>query len=179
MMTESFHRLTSVVIAASVANAWSAAVLEWDVTELEEDPAGSGECVCGQQELVLLFNIANKHNGAKLYPIGSTCVRKFGRTDLNRQVTLDSDLFRLYAPILNSMPITLASDYFAGAMIEYLNNEGAFTPDRWDADGGYAFMLDMFNKRKKNEITRSQRSKIAVLLNRKVIPFVLADESLG
>ncbi|WP_072313251.1 hypothetical protein [Agrococcus sp. Marseille-P2731] len=94
-----------------------------------------------------------KRNGAKLYPIGSTCVQKFGRTDLNRQVTLYSDLFRLRAAILNNMRITLTSDYFSRAMIEYLNDEGAFTPDRWDADDGYAFMLDMFNKRKKDEIT--------------------------
>ncbi|KTR74568.1 hypothetical protein NS234_18840 [Microbacterium oxydans] len=179
MTTESVRRLTSAVIAASVANKWAAAVLEWDVTELEEDPTGSGECVCGHQELVLLFTVTNKHNGAKLYPIGSTCVQKFGRTDLNRQVTLYSDLFRLRAAIFNNTRITLTSDFFSRAMIEYLNDEGAFTPDRWDADGGYAFMLDMFNKRKKDEITRPQLAKITVLLNRKVIPFVLADESLG
>lgn len=128
---------------------------------------------------MLLFTITNKHNGARLYPIGSTCVQKFGRTDLNRQVTLYSDLFRLRAAILDSTPITLTSDYFSRAMIEYLNDQGAFTPDRWDADGGYAFMLDMFNKRKKDEITRPQLAKIALLLNRKVIPFVLADESLS
>lgn len=179
MTTESFHRLTRAVIAASVANEWSAAVMEWDVTELEEDPTGSGECVCGQRELVLLFTITNKHNGAQLHPIGSTCVQKFGRTDLNRQVTLYSDLFRLRAAILDNKHIALTSDYFSRAMIEYLNDEGAFTPDQWDADGGYAFILDMFNKRKKDEITRPQRAKITVLLNRKVIPFVLADESLG
>ncbi|WP_146114809.1 transcriptional regulator [Microbacterium sp. MYb45] len=179
MTTENFRRLTSAVIAASVAKDWAAAVLEWDVTELEEDPTGSGECACGQQELVLLFTITNKRNGAKLYPIGSTCVQKFGRTDLNRQVTLYSDLFRLRAAILNNTQITLTSNHFSRAMIEYLNDEGAFTPDRWDSDGGYAFMLDMFNKHKKDEFTRPQLSKITVLLNRKVIPFVLADKSLG
>lgn len=179
MTTESFRRLTSAVIAASVANDWAAAVLEWDVTELEEDPTGSGECVCGQQELVLLFTITDKRNGAKLYPIGSTCVQKFGRTDLNRQVALYSDLLRLRAAILNKTRITLTSDYFSRAIIEYLNDEGAFTPDQWNADGGYAFMLNMFNKRTKNAITGPQLAKITALLNRKLIPFVLADESLG
>lgn len=178
MTTESFQRLTRAVVAASAANEWSAAVMEWDVTELEEDPTASGECVCGQQELVLLFTITNKRNGAQLHPIGSTCVQKFGRTDLNRQVTLYSDLFRLRAAINAREQVTLTSDYFSRAMLEYFADEGAFTPDGWDADGGYSFILDMFNKRNKDAITKPQQAKIAVLLNRKIIPFVLADESL-
>lgn len=106
-------------------------------------------------------------------------MQTFGRTDLNRQVTLYSDLFRLRAAVLNNTRITLTSDYFSRAMIEHLNDEGAFTPDRWGADYGYAFILDIFSKRKKDEITGPQCAKIAVLLNQKVIPFVLADESPG
>lgn len=175
MATDSFSRLTRAVIAASVAHEWRAAVMEWEVTELVEDPAASGECVCGQQELVLLFTISNSRNGAQLYPIGSKCVQKFGRADLNRQVTLYSDLFRLRAAINANEHITLTAEYFSRAMLAYFSDAGAFAPDGWDSDGGYTFMLDMFNKRDKDSITKRQRAKISMLLNRKIVPFVLEN----
>ncbi|MFK3672417.1 hypothetical protein ACI2IX_19800 [Leifsonia aquatica] len=37
------------LIAASVANTWTAAVREWDI-ELKEDPAGTGVRTCGHTQ---------------------------------------------------------------------------------------------------------------------------------
>jgi hypothetical protein len=178
MATESFHTLVRAVIDASASKEWDSAVLEWDVTELEEDLTASGECVCGQTELVKLFTIRNKRNGAELYPIGSECVKKFGRSDLTRQTTLFSDLLKLRSAIQDGQPVRLDSEYFSRAILEYLDDKGAFTPDEWDSDGGYSFMLKMFNKRIQANITKAQRWKISAIMKQKIIPFVVADESL-
>lgn len=181
MTTESFRTLVRAVVASSASDTWATAVGEWTVVELEEDPSGEGECVCGQTHLVKLFTIRNKHNGATLYPIGSKCVQLFGRSDLDRQISLLSGLLGLRSAIQERQDITLTSRYFTRAMLEDLYSEGAFVPDQWNGNDGwndYDFLLQMFNKRDKDAISTKQQRKIAVLLNKKIFPFVLADERL-
>lgn len=128
MASESFGRLVRAVLNASESDAWGTAVMEWQVTDLEEDPAGNGECVCGQLDLVQLFTIRNTHNGSELHPIGSTCVKKFGRADLNRELTLFSDLLLLRHAVDRGKRIVLTSDYFSRAMIEHFRDEGVLLP---------------------------------------------------
>lgn len=181
MTTGSFEALVSAVVAASVSNAWTTAVGEWEVIQLEEDPTGQGVCVCGQNHLVKLFTIRNSRNGALLYPIGSTCVNQFGVVELDRQVNLLSGLLSLRAAIRERRQITLTSEYFSRAVIEYLFDEGAFTPDQWnyfDGERDYEFLLKMFNKRNKDDISRAQNAKIYMLLTKKVFPFIDADKRL-
>lgn len=181
MTTESFDELVRVVIASSVSDKWESAVREWAVTELEEDPAANGVCVCGQTGLVKLFTIANESNGTSLRPIGSVCVNQFGLQDLNRQITLFTDLLKLRTCIREHENITLTSGYFSRAILEYLYVEGAFHPDQWnngDGENDYTFLLKMFNKRDKEAISPKQGWKIVALLRDKVLPFVLADERL-
>jgi hypothetical protein len=178
MTTGSFDALVSAVIAASVANTWSTAVGEWEVVQLEEDLTGHGVCVCGQNNLVKLFTIRNAKNGSTLYPIGSTCVNQFGRAELNRQVDLLSGLLTLRAAVRERRQIILTSDFFSRAMLEYFFFEGVFTSDQWnfgDGERDYDFLLKMFNKRNKEDISRAQNAKIYMLLTRKVLPFVEAD----
>lgn len=67
--TANFQVLRSAVIAASDAGTWKKALLEWDVTSL-----------------LWMYTVTNEVNGAELFPIGSSCVDHFGRTDLNRRV---------------------------------------------------------------------------------------------
>lgn len=178
MTTGSFDALVSAVIASSVSNTWSTAVGEWEVVQLEEDPSGHGVCACGQNNLVKLFTIQNAKNGSTLYPIGSTCVNQFGRVDLDRQIDLLSGLLTLRAAARERRQITLTSDYFSRAMLEYFFLQGVFTSDQWnfgDGEGDYDFLLKMFNKRNKEDISRAQNAKIYMLLTRKVLPFVESD----
>lgn len=182
MPTASFPALVRAVVSASVSNVWDTAKAEWEVTEVEEDPSADGICVCGQMGLVSLFTIKNRGSGAELFPIGSTCVNQFGRADLNSQVTVLSDLLKLRTAIRSREAITLTSDFFSRAVLADLYEEGAFTPDQYNGGDGerdYDFLVKMFNKRNKDDITRPQRNKISVLLNKKVFPFVLNDERLG
>jgi len=181
MTTGSFEALTEAVIASSVSDGWATAVREWDVVLLEENPAGDGVCVCGQNNLVKLFTIENSKNNSTLYPIGSTCVNQFGRADLDRKVDLFIDLHKLRLAHRENRPITLTSEYFSRAMLEYFYFEDVFDGDQWnngDGERDYEFLLKMFNKRIKEDITTRQQSKIFMLLRHKVLPFVEADTRL-
>ncbi|MEZ2390208.1 hypothetical protein AB6813_11780 [bacterium RCC_150] len=181
MTADSFETLKRVVEAESVASDFHHAVHEWSVVELEEHPTGEGECVCGQQNLVKMFTIRNHRNGAELFPIGSHCVNHFGREDLDLQVTVLSDLLSLRKAILEGKRITLTSEYFSRAMLKWPYDEGAFPADQWndgDAERDYVFLVDMFNKRNKDDISRKQEAKIYMMLKHKVLPFVRDHEAL-
>lgn len=59
--------------------------------------------------------------------------------------------------------IELTSKYFSKKLLYALYEEGAFAPNkynRYDGTNDYQFMLDMFNKRNKSEITEQQHRKI-------------------
>lgn len=182
MTSDSFKTLTREVVSASEADNFVDAVLEWNVVELEEHPTGEGECVCGQQNLVKMFTIKNQFNGTDLFPIGSQCVNHFGRADLDLQVTVFSDLFSLRKSILAGDRITLTSEHFSRAMLQWLLDEGAFTADQYngfDGEKDYRFLIDMFNKRNKDSLSRKQEGWIYNLLKHKVVPFVRDHEALG
>lgn len=175
MSTASFAALAQAVIASSVGSHWSSAVLEWEVTDVDHDPRRRGVCVCGQTGLADLFTISNLRNGAVLHPIGSTCVNQFGRADLDRQVNVLGDLLRLRLALEAGDGVDLSSRFFSRALLAYLRDAGVFTPDQWNHGNGdrdYDFLLEMFNKRNKEEITRRQHAKITALLRTKVFPFV-------
>jgi hypothetical protein len=181
MTIDSFDTLVRAVVAASESRDWQKAVGEWEVIELEEDPAGEGVCVCGQTNLVKLFTIKNRLNGSTLYPIGSVCVNKFEQEVLDRQVDLFSALIGLRSAIREGKDVTLTSEFFTRAMLEYFLFNDAFLPDQWNGNDGendYEFLLKMFNKRDKDAITDPQQRKIYMLLNRKIVPFVLSDPRL-
>lgn len=181
MVIDSLEVLQRAVIDSSSSTAWAAAVTEWEVVDLEEDPAGEGVCVCGQTNLVKLFTISNRINGSQLYPIGSVCVNKFGLADLDRQIDLFSSLHALRKAIMGGETIALTSDYFSRAMLEHFYFTGVFTADQWnggDGENDYTFLTKMFNKRNKDSITGPQLRKIYMLLQRKVMPAVLADTRL-
>lgn len=178
MVIDSFEVLARRVMDASASGDWASAIDEWDVITVEEDPAGDGVCICGQPELVKLFTIKNARNGNILYPIGSSCVNKFGREDLNRTVNLYKDLLTLRLAVEANEPVAMTSEYFSRAVLGYLYEWGAFTPDQWnhgDGENDYWFLTDMFNKRSKDKITQRQRSKIRMLIRNKIEPFILTD----
>lgn len=173
MTTEKFKKLVQVVLASSVSQAWESAALEWTVIDIDSDPSGHGVRVCGHSDLLHLFTIENEHNGSQLHPIGSSCVKKFRRKDLDRQVGLLSKPLTLRNAIESQQIITLTNEYFSRPLLEHLYAEGAFTPDQYNkGDGGqdYDFLVKMFNKRDKDALTPLQKWKINALLRNKVHP---------
>jgi len=162
--------LTSKVIAHSDSNTWDEAVKEWSVVGFDIDPNSHGACVCGQNNLYYLYTIRNHENGNELSPIGSSCIRKFNRADLNTRVTtLEKQLDLLHALEHNTF-IKLDSNYFSKKLLKYLFYNGAFEDDNYDSMNNYQFMVDMFNQRK--QPTESQQKKINAIIIKNIIPYL-------
>ena len=181
MPRENFDALERAVISNSQSRTWSAATLGWEVIGLDEDPNGAGVCVCGHTDLRWLFNIENRRNGSVLHPIGSVCVNHFEREDLDRDVNVLPRLLAMRAALLEGENVILTAKFFSRALLEYLEDSGAFPLDQWNTVDGhedYWFLLEMFNKRNKDAHTKGQRWKIRILLRDKVFPFVRSDPRL-
>ena len=179
--TANFQVLRGAVIDASDADKWKKAILEWDVTSVEEHPTSDGECVCGQTGLLWMYTITNEVNSAELFPIGSSCVNHFGRTELNRRVDVFRKLVLIRETANAGETVEMTTAFFSRAVLEFLFEEGVFTPDSYNHGDGwndYEFLLKMFGKRDKSTINSKQNWKIRKLLGNKIVPFVLADPRL-
>ena len=167
-----YRRLIETVLRYSDATEWNAAVLEWCIEDVEEDETQQESCICGKENLRYLFTIRNTINGNTLYPIGSSCIKKFERSDLDDEVAVKEQLFKLLHAIESRNFLTLSSDFFSRKLLRYLYDIGAFksTPyNDFEPYDDYQFMLDMFNKR--NRSNRQEKKATAIILN-SVKPFL-------
>ena len=64
-------------------------------------------CICGHEGLRYCFTIQNRYNNNILYPIGSSCILQFGRTDLKQMVNIYEQLFRIRTKYYRNEKITL------------------------------------------------------------------------
>lgn len=180
MTSHNFQTLRGSVIAESRANTWAAAVEEWEVSGLEEDPTATGMCVCGNTGLRYLYTIRNFTTGRELSPIGSVCVEYFEVVELTESVSALRRLFDLRAAFVDRRTVTLTTEYFSRALLADLWEHGAFPDNDYNRGNGerdYQFLLDWFNSR--SEPNTKERQKIWVLINKTIKPFVLADRRLS
>lgn len=178
MSTNARYRLITAVLEKSLAKNWKEAVLEWEIEDVEEDESVSGICVCSHPNLRYLYTIQNALNGEELRPIGSCCIKKFGRTDLNEEIMIDEKLFALYHAVQNGKFISLDKQYFSRKLLKYFYERGAFQVDSYDfflAMKDYRFLLNMFNKRNKEDITPLQKSKISAIILNSIKPFIINE----
>lgn len=180
-MTEhNFGALRAAVITASRSQSWAEAVQEWQVVSAEEDPHGTGICVCGKTGLVHLYTIDNQETQSRLFPIGSSCVRLFEVEDLNARVSVLRQLIELRTAYESGKTVYLTSEYFSRALLGDLWENGAFPPNGFNRSNGandYHFLLDLFNQR--HDFTERERRKVWVLLNQTIKQFVINDERIG
>jgi hypothetical protein len=170
-----YNNLIKRVLDCSKTKTWEQAVQEWDVVDCVEDKMLSSSCVCGKENLRYLFTIKNRLTGKTLFPIGSSCIEKFGRADLNETATIREKLFKLLHAIENGDFITLSREHFSRKLLSYLFDNGAFratSHNRHNPRLDYQFLLDMFNKRDKDSITLSQNKKISAIILNSVKPFL-------
>ena len=170
-----YQNLIKSVLEASTTDKWEIAVREWDIVDCQEDEKHLSECVCGKENLRYLFTIRNRKTGISLYPIGSTCIEKFGRDDLDSEVNVQLDMYHLVHAIESGERIELTSKYFSKKLLLALYEEGAFSPNQYngyDGKNDYQFMLDMYNKRNKSNITEQQHRKIRGLIAYSIKPFL-------
>ena len=129
MMASSYYQnLIKRVLEASTTDNWEIAVREWDIVDCEEDEEHASECVCGKENLRYLFTIRNRETGRSLYPIGSSCIEKFERDDLDYEVDVQMDMYRLAHAMERGERIELTSKYFSKKLLYALYEEGAFAP---------------------------------------------------
>lgn len=173
-MPSTFEQLKRVVLEKSYSKNWTTAVLEWEITDTDEDESCSSSCVCGKENIRYLYTIENTKTNETLFPIGSSCIRKFDRSDLNNQTSLIEQLFRLYHAVEENKFISLSNELFSRKLLKYLYDEGAFLSDNedYDEEENYEFLLKMFNKREKEAITQGQDRKIKAIILNNIKPFV-------
>lgn len=173
-MSKYVENLIKKVIDNSVSNNWNDAVREWDIVDCEEDESLTESCICGKEELRYLYTIQNRYTNKTLFPIGSSCIKKFNRDELNEVIKEKEEMYMLYRAIRNNDYIELNSDYFSRRVLKVLLKDGAFDNEYNGYNGtiDYEFMLDMFNKRNKENITHAQKRKINAIIINAIKPYL-------
>ena len=170
-----YENLIKRVIELSVDDIWEGAVQEWEIVDCEIDESMSQACVCGKDRLKYLFTIRNFKNGNILYPIGSTCINKFGRADLDYEISVYEDMFKLMRAVENREYIELTSQYFSKNLLRYLYENGVFKAsayNHYNTRNDLDFLLEMFHKRNKDSIYEVQQKKINAIIATCIIPFL-------
>jgi len=170
-----YNTLTEEVVELSDSKSWDYAVLEWEIFDCEEDEDLMSSCICGKENLRYLFTIRNTRNGNLLFPIGSSCIRKFERPDLNENVTIMEQLFKLLHAFESNAFITLSGEFFSRKLLHYFYEEGVFKAtayNRYSPENDYTFLLQMFNKQDKSTISLAQKKKINALIMSSIRPFL-------
>lgn len=167
-------RLIKRVINLSQSNTWDCAVKEWEIYDCVEDETLSESCICGKENLYYLFTIRNTVNGNMLFPIGSSCIKKFGRNELTDKAKIREKMFKLYHAVEDDRYITLSPEFFSRKLINTLYDEGAFDSkyNKYDGYDDYEFLLKMFNKKDKSEITLRQEKKIRAIIVASIRPYL-------
>jgi len=161
------ENLINTVLENSYANNWTQAVEEWEITDCVEDENRSESCICGKEELRYQYEIH--------FPIGSSCIKKFERDDLREETTIAEGMFKLLHAVQENQFIELSSELFSKKVLKALYDRGAFLPTKYnnfDGYNDYKFMLDMFNKRIKANITSSQKGKISAIIMASIKPYL-------
>ena len=167
------NELIKAVLRNSEATTFEDAAREWEVYDFYEDMSASTVCICGQTGLRYGFTIHNVINNKILRPIGSSCINKFGVEELNEQVSIIEQEFKLYHAVENKEYLKLKSDIFSRKLLNKLYKDGAFkaTPyNDYSGKNDYKFMLDMFNKRK--ELSEKQEKKTKAIILNSIRPFI-------
>lgn len=166
--------LINTVIEKSVNKSWNTAVLEWEIDDVIEDENHESSCICGKENIRYLFTIKNINNQNTLFPIGSSCIKKFEREDLNELTLVNEKLFKLFHAVKANAFITLDSKYFSRKLLKYLFDQGAFPPNqhnKYNGDKDYDFMLKMFNMR--GEPSENQLKKIRAIILNSIKPYLI------
>lgn len=167
--------LIGCVIELSEADDWEHARREWEVTSCYDDPDHAKTCVCGKEGLRYQYTITNVENGNTLFPIGSTCIKKFEVDEMSNEVKCWRQAFRLMdeaARLSKGRRVGIHSGYFSRKLLAFMQDQGVFKPTSFNGNWGYGdylFLLDMFNAR---EMTPRQEKKADAVIGTQVYPWL-------
>lgn len=165
------ENLINRVMDLSSKNKWSEAVLEWEVTDWNfAEEMDVERCICGKENIYYLYEISNVVTKNKLYPIGSRCIKRFERKEMNTEVRVLEKMFDLQKAYESGTFINLSSDLFSRNSLEYMYEKGAFKSSKFGTSkDNYEFMLKMFNARK--QPNENQAAKIRAIIINDIIPY--------
>ena len=168
------ENLIKTVVERSQANTWENAVNEWTVEPYGESDGSNSVCACGKEDILYLFKITNIENGNEIYPIGSSCMKKFERKDINDLTSLYEQLYKLKKALNENKYLDFTSEFFTRKILAHFNDKGVYNSDYNNNNGtaDYEFMVKMFNKKNKEDITPSQRKKINGIIAYQIKPYL-------
>lgn len=169
------ENLIKTVMNKSWGNTWEEAVQEWDIIDCAEDNSLSRSCICGKEQIKYLYRLHNRKTNQWLFPIGSSCIKKFQRKDLQEKTATTEAMFKLLHAVGNNQYLQLSSDLFSRKLLKELYDQGAFKAtsyNHYNPKNDYDFLLKMFNKRAKNSISTLQQKKITAILLNSIKPFL-------
>ena len=158
-----------------MGNTWEEAVQEWDIIDCAEDNSLSRSCICGKEQIKYLYRLHNRKTNQWLFPIGSSCIKKFQHKDLQEKTATTEAMFKLLHAVGNNQYPQLSSDLFSRKLLKELYDQGAFKAtsyNHYNPKNDYDFLLKMFNKRTKNSISTLQQKKITAILLNSIKPFL-------
>ncbi len=167
--------MVNIVLSNSDAPDWEAARREWEITGCEEDETCSGVCVCGKENLRYLYTIRNEKTGRLLYPIGSSCIQKFGRSDLDEETACWQQAFALMEEAVRlgkREQVGIDSGFFSRKLLYFLYEQGAFKPSKYNGGDGYndyRFLLGAFNGK---SLSAKQVAKCSAVIRYSVYPWL-------
>ena len=77
-------------------------------------------CICGKENIKYLYTIKNIYNANILFPIGSSCIKKFDRKDLREKTTLMEAQFKLLHAVEKNQFLMLSTDLFTRRLLLWL-----------------------------------------------------------
>lgn len=166
------QQLRERVIAASESDVWDEAVQEWDIAGAVDNGEPTETCACGQVGLRYLFTIKNRVTGETIFPIGSTCIRKFGVDALDDDIDAWQQAFALMAAaekLGRGREVGLWDGAFSRKLIGFLAEQGAFDNDpdpRWEVK---SFLMRMFNARYRSG---AQVMRVKAIIHNDVYPWL-------
>ena len=172
-LLSSKDNLMQIVLINSESQNWIDAIGEWDIVDVWEDQDCKSTCVCGQKHIKYLYKIENTENNNVLYPVGSSCIKRFGRYDFDEKIGLIESMYKLLYAVERGEFIKLTSKYFSKKLLQHLFDRGIFKPNKynnWDGSNDFKFLSDMFNIR--GSIPENKLKKVRGLIFYVIIPYV-------
>lgn len=167
--------LIGTVIELSAAGDWEGARREWEIVGCEIDESASATCVCGKEGLRYVYTIENMKTGEILSPIGSSCIKKFERSDMDDELAGWQQAIKLMekaAEIGKGDYVHLHSGSYSRKLLYFLYEQNAFKPTKYNGNDGYndyLFLLDMFNGGFRSE---AQEKKCKAIITKSIYPWL-------
>lgn len=133
---------------------------EWSVMECIDQGEDTERCICGKEGIRYCYRIHNKKTNKSLYPIGSSCIKKFNNEDMNSQMKTLTELADFKRYLKEVVLLAITKNEYNPIELKWLKNPDILSNllmigllNGWE----YSFILDVRYKRK---LSNKQLSKI-------------------